>query len=129
MEMGQEPHYRGSAGGVPVHPDALHPAPDPAVPAAASLLFHQLLPGHVPRRGASHRGHRLLPHPRWAEALGEPPALHFPPCFQGPLNTCLNLCQDPNPGEETHPSPRSGKLREETVQQTAPLGKASSVQN
>lgn len=48
-----------------------------------------------------------------------PPALHFPPCFQGPLNSCLNLCQDPNPGEETHPSPRSGKLREGAVQQTA----------
>ena len=127
--MGQEPQHRGGAGGVSVHPDALHPAPDPAIPAAASLLFHQLLPGHVPRRGAPHRGHRLLPHPRWAEVLGEPPALHFPPHFQGPLDICLNLFQDPNPREETHPPPRSGKLGEEPVQQTVPLGRVSSVQS
>lgn len=81
--MGQEPHRRGGAGGVPVHPDAHHAAPDPAVPAAASLLLHQLLPGHVPRGGAPDRGHRLLPHPRWAQVLGEPPSLCFSP--QGPM--------------------------------------------
>lgn len=66
MEMGQEPHNGGGAGGVPVHPDAGHTSPHTAVAATTSLLFHQLLSRHVPRRGAPHRGHRVLPYPRCA---------------------------------------------------------------
>lgn len=62
--MGQEPHNGGGAGGVPIHPDASHASPHAAVAVTASLLLHQLLSRHVPRRGAPHRGHCVLSHPR-----------------------------------------------------------------
>lgn len=79
--MGQEPHYGRGAGGVPVHPDAGHASPHPAVPVAASLLFHQLLPRHVPRRSAPHCGHCLLPYSRcvrtWGSASWEIPESAF----------------------------------------------------
>lgn len=127
MEMGQEPEHRGGAGGVPIHPDARHPAPDPAVAAATSLLFYQLLPGHVPRRGAPHRGRCLLPHPRWAEALGETPGSAFPrpPGASAHLPKLL-----PRPKSWGGDPPRkTRKLGKEVEQQTVPLGRASSVQN
>lgn len=103
MEMEQEPHHRGGAGGVPVRPDARHPAPDPAVSSAASLLLHQLLPGHVPGGGAPHRGHRLLPHWRWAEVLGSLWVCVLSPGAQ-------QLCQIPSPWLETHAHGRAGTL-------------------
>lgn len=119
MEMEQEPHHRGGAGGVPVRPDARHPAPDPAVPSAASLLLHQLLPGHVPRGGAPHRGHRLLPHWRWAEVLGESPGLRSPPRGPAALPNPKSLAGDP--------CPRPGNFGEKQSRHTVPLGRASSM--
>lgn len=43
MEVVQQLHTGGGAGGVPLHPDAFNSAAHPAAPAAASLLLHQLL--------------------------------------------------------------------------------------
>lgn len=62
VEVVQEPHGGGSAGGIPLSADALHTAAHTAAPAAAPLLLHQLLPRDVPWRGPSHRGRGLLPH-------------------------------------------------------------------
>lgn len=120
VEMEQEPHHRGGAGGVPIHPDARHPAPDPAVPSAAPLLFHQLLPGHVPRGGAPHCGHRLVPHWRWAEVPGEPPGLRSPPGALAALPDPKSLAGDP--------CPRPGNSGKKQSRHTVPFGRASSRQ-
>lgn len=62
VEVVQEPHRGGSAGGVPLGTDALHTAAHAAAPVAAPLLLHQLLSRDVPWRGPSHCGCGLLPH-------------------------------------------------------------------
>lgn len=61
MEVVQQSDHGGSAGGVPLHPDALHSAAHPAAPAAASLLLYQLLSRPVPRRDPPHCCCGLLP--------------------------------------------------------------------
>lgn len=64
VEVVQQSDAGGGAGGVPIHPDALHPAAHPAAPAAASLLLYQLLSRRAPRRNPPHRSCGLLPCPR-----------------------------------------------------------------
>lgn len=70
MEVVQEPHHCGGAGGVPLGADALYIATHTAPSPPTTLLLHQLLPRDVPRRGPPHRGSGLLPHKRYSAHAG-----------------------------------------------------------
>lgn len=70
MEVVQEPHHCGGAGGVPLGADALHAAAHTAPPPPTPLLLHQFLPRDVPRRGPPHRGRGLLSHERYHAHAG-----------------------------------------------------------
>lgn len=69
VEVVQQSHVGGGAGGVPFHPDAFNSAAHPAAPAAGSLLLHQLVSRHVPGRDPPHCGRGLLPYQRSGPAL------------------------------------------------------------
>lgn len=70
MEVVQEPHHCGGAGGVPLGADALHAAAHSAPPPPTALLLHQFLPRDVPRRSPPHRGSGLLSHERYRAHAG-----------------------------------------------------------
>lgn len=70
MEVVQEPHHRGGAGGVPLSADALHTAAHTAPSPPTALLLHQFFPRDVPRRGPPHRGSGLLSYKRYYAHAG-----------------------------------------------------------
>jgi len=70
MEVVQEPHHRGGAGGVPLSADALYTPAHTAPPPPTTLLLHQFLPRDVPRRGPPHCGSGLLSHKRYHAHAG-----------------------------------------------------------
>lgn len=70
VEVVQQPHPGRGLGGVPLRAGAFQPAAHPAAPAAAALLFHQLIPRSAPIRNPPHCGCCLLPRKRSVNAQG-----------------------------------------------------------